>query len=90
MKPVGLFAYQISNSSKRGDVVLDSFGGSGTTMLACEQLDRKARLMELDPRYCDVIVRRYIELANDYNVIVCRNGEKLSIEEALQAAGTSL
>lgn len=90
MKPVGLFAYQISNSSKRGDVVLDSFGGSGTTMLACEQLDRKARLMELDPRYCDVIVRRYIELANDHNVIVCRNGEKLSIEEALQAAGTSL
>ena len=90
MKPVGLFAYQISNSSKRGDVVLDSFGGSGTTMLACEQLGRKARLMELDPRYCDVIVRRYIELANDHNVIVCRNGEKLSIEEALQAAGTSL
>lgn len=90
MKPVGLFAYQISNSSKRGDIVLDSFGGSGTTMLACEQLGRKARLMELDPRYCDVIVRRYIEMTNDKNVVVIRGGEKLSVEEALQAAGTSL
>lgn len=90
MKPVGLFAYQITQSSKRGDIVLDSFGGSGTTMLACEQLGRKARLMELDPRYCDVIVRRYIEMTNDKNVVVIRNGEKLSVEEALQAAGTGL
>lgn len=90
MKPVGLFAYQITQSSKRGDIVLDSFGGSGTTMLACEQLGRKARLMELDPRYCDVIVRRYIEMTNDKNVVVIRGGEKLSVEEALQAAGTSL
>ncbi|MDY6322534.1 MAG: DNA modification methylase [Succinivibrio sp.] len=59
MKPVELFAYQIKNSSKRGDIVLDSFGGSGTTLIACEQLGRKARLMELDPKYCDVIVRRW-------------------------------
>lgn len=59
MKPVELFAYQIKNSSKQGDVVYDSFGGSGTTMIACEQLGRKARLMELDPRYVDVIVNRW-------------------------------
>ena len=59
MKPVALFAYQITNSTKKGDVVLDSFGGSGTTLIACEQTDRKARLMELDPRYCDVIINRW-------------------------------
>ena len=62
MKPVDLFAYQIGNSSKKGDIVLDSFGGSGTTLVACEQMGRKARLMELDPKYCDVIVNRWQEL----------------------------
>lgn len=59
MKPVRLFGYQISNSSKAGDVVLDTFGGSGTTIIACEQLYRKARLIELDPHYCDVIIARW-------------------------------
>jgi len=59
MKPVELFEYQISNSSKPNDVVLDLFGGSGTTAIACERLSRKARLMELDPKYCDVIVKRW-------------------------------
>lgn len=61
MKPVDLFWYQIDNSSKRGDVVLDLFGGSGTTMIACEKSGRYSRLMELDPKYCDVIVRRWQE-----------------------------
>lgn len=59
MKPVGLFSYQIENSSKEGDLVLDLFGGSGTTMIACEQLGRKAYLMEFDPRYVDVIIHRW-------------------------------
>lgn len=59
MKPVRLFGRLIRNSSKRGDVVLDSFGGSGTTVIACEQLGRKARVMELDPHYADVIVARW-------------------------------
>ena len=59
MKPVDLFQYQMENSTKTGDVVLDSFGGSGTTIIAAEQSNRQARLMELDPRYCDVIVKRY-------------------------------
>jgi len=59
MKPVELFAYQIGNSSKHGDAILDSFGGSGTTMIACEKLNRNAYLMELDPRYVDVIVNRW-------------------------------
>jgi DNA modification methylase len=59
MKPVELFEYLLSNSTKPGQVVLDSFGGSGTTLIAAERLNRKARLMELDPRYCDVIVKRW-------------------------------
>ena len=59
MKPVRLFGYQMQNSSKPGDIVLDSFGGSGTTIVAAEQLGRKGRLMELDPHYCDVIIARW-------------------------------
>lgn len=59
MKPVPLFGKLIRNSSREGDIVLDAFGGSGTTMIACEQLGRKARLMELDPHYCDVIIARW-------------------------------
>lgn len=61
MKPVELFAYLIGNSSKAGEWVLDSFGGSGTTLIACEQLGRRAAVLELDPIYCDVIVRRWQE-----------------------------
>jgi DNA modification methylase len=59
MKPVALFEYQMLNNTKGGDKVLDSFGGSGTTMIAAEKNGRHACLMELDPRYCDVIVRRW-------------------------------
>lgn len=59
MKPVALFEYQMLNNTKVGAVVLDSFGGSGTTMIAAEKNGRIARIMELDPRYCDVIVRRW-------------------------------
>lgn len=67
MKPVGLFGYQIQNSSKGGDIVLDLFGGSGTTIVACEQLGRKGYSMELDPKYCDVIRKRYWKLTHDGN-----------------------
>jgi site-specific DNA-methyltransferase (adenine-specific) len=59
MKPVALFEYQMLNNTKGGDMVLDSFGGSGTTMIAAEKNGRVARLMELDPKYCDVIVTRW-------------------------------
>jgi len=61
MKPVALFEYQMLNNTKGGDIVLDSFGGSGTTLLAAEKNGRYARLMELDPKYCDVIVKRWEE-----------------------------
>lgn len=59
MKPIPLFAYLIQNSSQEGWNVYDSFGGSGTTVMACEQLDRNGFLMELDPHYCDVIINRW-------------------------------
>lgn len=61
MKPVKLFDYQIRNNTKPNDIVLDPFAGSGTTLIACEQNGRVARLMELDPKYCDVIIKRWEE-----------------------------
>ena len=61
MKPVALFEYQLLNNTKGGDIVLDSFGGSGTTLIAAEKNGRVARLMELDPKYVDVIVQRWQE-----------------------------
>jgi site-specific DNA-methyltransferase (adenine-specific) len=59
MKPVELFEYQMLNNTKGSDLVLDSFAGSGTTAIACEKHGRHARLMELDPKYCDVIIKRW-------------------------------
>jgi len=59
MKPIALVQHHIQNSSERGDVVLDLFGGSGTTLIACERSGRINRSMELDPRYCDAIVQRW-------------------------------
>jgi site-specific DNA-methyltransferase (adenine-specific) len=59
MKPVELMEYQILNNTKGQDIVLDLFGGSGSTLIAAEKTGRKARLMELDPKYCDVIVKRW-------------------------------
>lgn len=61
MKPVDLIRYQVENSSKKGQTVLDLFGGSGSTLVACEMTGRRARLIEIDPVYCDVIVRRWQE-----------------------------
>ena len=59
IKPLAIFEYQMLNSTKKGDIVLDSFGGSGTTLIACEKHGRIARLMELAPIYCDVIISRW-------------------------------
>jgi DNA modification methylase len=58
-KPVEIISKAIRNSSKKEDIILDSFGGSGSTLIACEKLIRKARIMELDPKYCDVIIKRW-------------------------------
>lgn len=65
MKPIPLFAYLIQNSSQEGWNVYDSFGGSGTTLIAAEQLNRNAFLMELDPHYCDVIIARWEKLTGE-------------------------
>jgi DNA modification methylase len=59
MKPVALVERAVRNSSKSRDIVLDPFGGSGSTLIACEKTGRQARLVELDPKYCDVIVLRW-------------------------------
>lgn len=59
MKPVALFEYQMLNNTKGGDIVLDLFGGSGTTLIAAEKNERIARIIEIDPRYCDVIIKRW-------------------------------
>jgi len=62
MKPIELITRSVNNSSRMNDLVLDGFGGSGSTLIACEQTKRKARLVELDPKYCDVIVTRWENL----------------------------
>lgn len=62
MKPISLMAYQIKNSTKKDDIVFDGFGGSGSTLIACEQTGRKCYTCELDPKYCDVIIKRYENL----------------------------
>lgn len=78
MKPIPLLAYPIMNSTMSNCTVLDPFGGSGSTLIACEQTNRICYMMELDPKYCDVIVNRYIEQAgSDKEVNVERNGETL-------------
>lgn len=72
MKPVKLFSYQIENSSKQGEIVVDAFGGSGTTMVSCHQLNRKAYLVEYSPRYCQVIINRMKSL--DPTLVIKKNG----------------
>lgn len=62
MKPVALFDYQIKNNTNQGDIVLDLFAGSGTTVIACEQNGRTAQVMEYDPKYVDVIIKRWENL----------------------------
>lgn len=78
MKPIPLIIYPIKNSSKIGDLVLDPFGGSGSTLIACQETDRVCYTMELDEKYADVIVNRYIDYVNDNtDVYLIRNGEKI-------------
>jgi DNA modification methylase len=71
MKPVALVERAIRNSSKSRDIVLDPFGGSGSTLIACEKTGRQARLIELDPRYVDVTIQRWQEWAGAAAVLEC-------------------
>lgn len=75
MKPVELFEYCLLNNTKGGDIVLDSFGGSGTTMIACEKSGRTGYLMELDPKYCDVIINRWQTLTGKEAVLESTGGK---------------
>lgn len=70
MKPLDLFAYQMKNSTAKGDIVLDLFGGSGTTLMVSEQLDRNAYIMELDPRYVDAIINRWETMTGSKGVLL--------------------
>ena len=74
MEPVNLISYQVRNSSKEDDIVLDLFGGSGSTLMACEQLNRTCHMMEYDPRYADVIVKRWENFTHKKAVLL--NGEE--------------
>lgn len=85
MKPVALFEYQLLNNTKGGDLCLDLFGGSGTTLIACEKNGRYARLMELDPKYCDVIVRRWQAFTGKQAVLES-TGEPFPVLEFAEAA----
>ena len=82
MKPIPLLAYPIKNSSMSNTLVLDPFGGSGSTLIACEQTDRSCYTIELDEKFCDVIVKRYIEqVGSSDEVSVLRDGKTYSYAE---------
>ncbi len=87
MKPIPLLAYPIMNSSMSNAVVLDPFGGSGSTLIACEQTSRICRTIELDEKFCDVIVRRYLEqVGSEENVSVQRYGKEYKFSEVCNGA----
>lgn len=82
MKPIPLMAYPIKNSSLEGEIVLDPFLGSGSTLIACEETNRKCYGMELDPKYVDVEIQRFIEYTRQSdNISVERNGKILTYAE---------
>ena len=84
-KPLDLLAYPIGNSSQENAIVIDTFGGSGSTLMTCEQTNRICYTMELDEKYASVILRRYVEDTDDAdNVYVIRNGEKLMYSDLVK------
>lgn len=85
MKPLGLLGILMQNSSAKGDIVLDLFGGSGSTLMTAEKLDRTAYLVELDPVYCDAIVKRYIqEKQSSEEVIITRDNKEYKYNEIFE------
>ncbi|MGG1669515.1 DNA-methyltransferase, partial [Paenibacillus sp. NRS-1783] len=90
MKPIPLISYPIKNSSKLGDIVFDPFGGSGSTLIACEETDRICYTSELDPKYVDVIVNRYIaHVGSDSGVYLIRDGKRYSYHEVVAESARS-
>ncbi|MBR1810144.1 MAG: DNA modification methylase [Clostridia bacterium] len=89
MKPIDLLAYPIMNSSMSNTLVLDPFGGSGSTLIACEQTDRDCHMIELDEKFCDVIVKRYIEqVGSSESVSVQRDGLTFAFNEIYGGSDT--
>lgn len=89
-KPLDLLSYPIKNSSQENAIVLDTFGGSGSTMMACEQMNRICYMSELDPKYASVILRRYVEDTGDADgVYVERGGKKLPYSDLVKEVETT-
>ena len=85
MKPISLISYQIGNNTHENDAVLDLFGGSGSTLIACEQMNRRCYMQELDEKYTDVIIQRYINFKGSASdVYLIRDGERFQYEEVEQ------
>lgn len=84
MKPIPLLCYPIKNSSAVNSIVLDTFAGSGSTLMACQQMDRICYCMELDPKYASVIIRRYVDSYGDENVFLVRENEKIPYSKVIQ------
>lgn len=87
-KPLDLISYPIKNSSQENAIVLDTFGGSGSTLMACEKTNRICRTMELDPKYASVILRRYVEDTSDQCVFVERNGQRFEYKDLAKEVET--
>ena len=81
MKPITLCGKLIRNSSREREIVYDGFAGSGSTLMACEQMNRISYNMELDVKFCDVIVKRYIKSFGDEEIYLERNNEKIRIKD---------
>ena len=79
MKPLKLLARLVKNSSRQGDIVLDTFGGSGSTLITCEQLGRRCYTMELDPKYADVIVKRWLKFTDNQAATLVREGKEYTV-----------
>ena len=88
-KPLDLLGYPIGNSTQENGVVIDTFGGSGSTLMACEQMNRICYMMELDEKYASVILRRYVEdTGNDEGVYVIRNGQQIPYSDLVKEVET--
>jgi len=81
MKPITLIAKLIQNSSRERDIVFDAFGGSGSTLMACEQLNRISYNTELDEKYCDVIIKRFIKSFGADGIYLIRNGKEIPVQD---------
>lgn len=82
MKPINLISRLIKDGSQKNSIIYDAFGGSGTTLISCEQTERICYMIEIDEKYCDVIVKRYIDLkGNNEDVFLIRNNEKIKFSD---------